>query len=553
MRKVLLALLLGVVTAAAAPRPRLVVVISVDQFSAELMERWGKDLPGGLGRLRREGTAFLAAYHDHGLTATAPGHAVLLSGRNPCHTGIPENTWFDRTSGKWVYCVQDPASPLVGSRDGKGYSAKAFHGTTLGMWLQDQIPGGRSWALTGKDRSAILMAGPRAQGVYWFEDKVGFSTSTAYAATLPAWLAAWNGAFLAGLDGASLDWNPMDAREMPPAATYLIHGRPLVLGLPRLLQAVGMARDEAFWGRYKASPFFDEAILDAAQALVDGEDLGRGPGTDLLALGLSATDFVGHAFGTGGPEMFDQIHRMDRRLGAFLDHVQARVPEVWVILTADHGAADMPERLQAMGIPARRLDLRTWQTEFNEALSRRLKVSGRLFRAGGAHDIYLDDEVLKASGLDRAAVLRAAAETARAMPDVAGAWTADELEALRVDPQEPPQQRSLEARLRLSCVKGRSGDLFLAFQPMVMAGGGDPLEHGHPYDYDRRVPLVFWGPWKAETRREPVRTVDLAPTLARELGLVPAEELDGRALDLHPRNAGPGHTGPLSTGPGVAR
>jgi len=139
--------------AAPLPRPKLVVVISVDQFSEELMSRWCGDLPGGLGRLGREGTAFLDAYQDHGYTETGPGHSVILTGRHPMHTGITENYWLDRTLGRSVYCVEDPKGVLVGA---KGLAVGPAHldGTTLGEWLQAQVPGSRSFALTGKDRSA---------------------------------------------------------------------------------------------------------------------------------------------------------------------------------------------------------------------------------------------------------------------------------------------------------------------------------------------------------------------------------------------------------------
>jgi arylsulfatase A-like enzyme len=55
-----------------------------------------------------------------------------------------------------------------------------------------------------------------------------------------------------------------------------------------------------------------------------------------------------------------------------------------------------------------------------------------------------------------------------------------------------------------------------------------PATHGSPHDYDRHVPLVFWGgTWKAGRRETPVSTVDLAPTLAGALALPVPEPIDG--------------------------
>jgi predicted AlkP superfamily pyrophosphatase or phosphodiesterase len=522
----------------AAERPRLVVVVSVDQLSAELMARWGKDLPGGLGQLYRKGTTFVEAYHDHGFTETGPGHSVLLTGRSPMHTGIVENNWLDRSTGKVVYCVEDPKAAILGASAGTpGVSPAKLQGETLGAWLQDQIPGSRVFAVTGKDRSAILMAGKRAQGVYWFTGSHGFSTSTAYTQSLPPWLQAYNASFLGRLERESLFWSPLDPNGLPPGGTYQIQGKAQTMGLPRTILGVGMPRDLAFWDRFRGSPFLDEAIFGAAEALAAGEHLGHGHGVDLLALGLSATDYVGHGFGNGGPEMLDNLRRLDRELGQYLDRLRAKVPGLWVVLTADHGGGDFPERLQAQGLPAKRLMGADWQRAFNDALSKRLGAAGDFFLPAPTwHQLYLNLETLRQSGKSRAEVLRAAVAVAKATPEVAEACSAEDLDSLVLDPAEGPDHRSYLAKLRLSFQRERSGDLFLAFQPLVMLDDpGHVCCHGHPQDYDRRVPLIFQGPWRAETRNEPVRTVDLAPTLARELGLKPQEALDGRALPLRPK------------------
>ena len=522
---------LALAPAAPAPRPRLVVVVSVDQCSAELMERWGKGLPGGLGRLYREGTTFLDAYQAHGGTETGPGHAVLLTGRHPTHTGIIANQWRDHATGAITYCVEDSGQPLLGSPEG-GASARFLTGTTLGDWLQRQVPGSRMFAMTGKDRAAILMAGPRAAGVYWFAGPAGFTTSTAYAPALPAWLEAYDRRFLGGLAGGPLAWTPKDPKGLPPGGAYQIAGQTVTMGLPRTILAAGAPLDKEFWMRFRASPFFDHAILGAAEALEEGEGLGSGPGVDVLALGLSATDYVGHAFGNAGPEMLDHLRRLDQDLGQFLDPLLARVPGTWVVLTADHGAADFPERRAAQGLPGRRMDPAVWVAGVNETLRRQFPGAGKLLLPLVGDQVSLDPEAVRRSGHLPAELLPAAAQAILAAPGVEAVFRADQLQALPVQPASP-DHTSLEQRERLSFRAGRTGDLVVVFKPFTVLGA-TVGQHGSPHDYDRRVPLIFWGPWRAELRHEPVSLVDLAPTLARELGLVPGEPLDGAPLALHP-------------------
>jgi predicted AlkP superfamily pyrophosphatase or phosphodiesterase len=529
----------------AADRPRLLVVVSVDQLSADLVARWGKDLPGGLGRLLREGTHFRAAYHEHGYTETGPGHSVLLSGRHTGHTGITENNWYDAASGKWVYCVGDPGVQTLGAEHKKESSSpRWFKGSTLAGWLKQQVPGSRFFTVSGKDRSAILMTGPTADAVYWFEGGAGFTTSTAYARSLPPWLVAHNRAFNAGLGNASVVWTALDPAE--PGNTpvrYELPGRTVALGLPRLIKGVGMPMDDGFWDRFRPSPLFDEAILGTAEALLEAEGLGRPGRTDVLAVGLSATDYIGHRFGNAGPEMRDQVRRLDRRLGAFLAKVLARDPGAWVVLAADHGCTDFCERLQQQGIPAQRGSWKEWLPRVEAQLAAKLGLPGPFLNTKvGCLQFWLREEALKPAGRNRQEILAAAIAVLRAQPEVAGAWSREELLALPLDPAADPGKRTVPERIKLSLDPGRAGDILLAFAPFfTFDQPPDLATHGSPWDYDRRIPLVFWGPWTPETRNEPVRTIDLAPTLAKELGITPAEPVDGRALALHPKSAAQRH------------
>lgn len=531
------ALLLGLLPMSAAERPALVVVVSIDQCSSDLVQRWMKGLPGGLGQLTREGTWFTQAYHDHGWTETGPGHSVLLSGRFPARTGIPENTWLDPRTFAAVYCVGDPATRLLAQPEARGSSPLHFRGTALGDWLQAQVPGSRVFTVSGKDRAAVLMGGRRPSGAFWFTPQARFDSSTAYAQALPAWLQAYNQSLARRLAHENWTWTPLpdtpgQARQ---GGTYATFRGPVSLGLPRLVKGVGMPLDGEFDKRFRASPFLDEVILEAAEALMDGEGLGKGPGTDLLAVGLSATDAIGHAYGNGGEEMRDQVLRLDRRLGRFLDRLRARVPRSWVVLTADHGCADFPERLTEQGYTARRLDVSEWKRDVAAAMETQKSGAGKLFRTLAGQQFTLDPQVAASLGLSRAASLDLLTRVLKARSEVEAVFTSEMLEGPQ-EARKDPGLLSLQGRLALSHVPGRSGDLQVVLKPLILlSDGGSLADHGSPWDYDRRVPLVFHGPWQPEQREEPVSLVDLAPTLARELQVKPTETLDGKALELKRR------------------
>ncbi|MBI3131957.1 MAG: alkaline phosphatase family protein [Acidobacteria bacterium] len=538
----LAALLLLALPALAGPGPKgpkLVVVISVDQLSAERLAILGPRFKGGLARLIKEGVHFQKAYHAHASTETGPGHSVLLTGKHPGSTGIPENEWFDAAQGREVYCVEDSQSPVIGAPDANA-SPKNFRAHTLGEWLKADNPANRSYAVTGKDRSAILMAGHQADGVYWWHPKVGFTTSSFYAPVLPAWLQAHNGTIQARLRERTLVWEALDGRprliEVPGGV-----GKGIPFGLPKTIKASGV--DVAKAALFNSSPFFDAAIVDAAEALIKAEQLGRGMGLDLLALGLSATDYVGHRYGTGGPEMEDHLLRLDALLGGFLPRLRAIDPNVIVVLTSDHACADFPERLQAEGKLSKdqafRLDpRRTVFDPLNAHLRTAFNLAGdAVYKVSDPRNLSFNGEVLEAAKADRAAVVKAAQAWMRSQPFVRESVTTADLAALPMDSLKgrDPETLTLKERLRLSWTPGLGGDLISAFAPHILfIPLAFPATHGSPHDYDRHVPIIFWGAGKGPVS-QPVSTVDLAPTLAALLRLKVPEAIDGVPRSLKAR------------------
>ena len=513
--------------------PRLILAISVDQLSADLFAQYRARFTGGLARLQ-QGAVFPSGYQSHAATETCPGHSTILTGVRPARNGIVANTWFDlglTRAKKAVYCAEDETQVAA---DPKDYVASAIHlkVPTLGDRLKAVQPGARNIAVSGKDRGALMMGGQAIDQVYWWKG-TGFSTLAGR--ELGPSARALNAAITAELAQAAPPMAlPTDCARQDRAVT----AGALTVGTGRFERAAGDAI------RFRISPRFDALTAELAMKLVAELDLGNGAGTDVLSLGLSATDYIGHAVGTEGAEMCLQMHELDATIGALLAFLDSRGIDYAAVLTADHGGLDLPERLVQQGLPgAARVDPALIPEALGTAIATQLKIVGKdslLTGDGPFGDFYLNRALTPAQ---RKAVLGELKKLI-AHPQVAAVFTAEELDRAPM-PGGSPESWSLLDRARASYFKGRSGDAVVlldrAIVPIPRPAPGYTATHGSPWDYDRRVPMLFWR--RGITGFEQpsaVETVDIAPTLAALIGLaVPRGEFDGRCLDLDP---GPGDT-----------
>ncbi|MDB5717096.1 MAG: alkaline phosphatase family protein, partial [Sphingomonas bacterium] len=535
----LAALTASPVMAAPLPVPRLIVAISVDQLSSNLFERNRARFHYGLKRLVSEGVVFPSGYQSHGATETCPGHSTLLTGRHPAATGIAGNSWRDQASGEDVYCVFDPAHPVPG-REGQGRGPGNLRVSTLGEWMRAANPASRNVAISGKDRSAITMSGHGPTAVFWWDDERGFTTSVP-AGTREnermAPIAGLNAAIDARWRTAAPRWIVADKACATPPETRTYGKLEVTHQLPPAGFAVpargsAFRADPKFTRWFRASPMLDSVVIEGADRLIDHYRLGRGTAPDLLSVSLSATDYVGHRYGNDGPEMCDNLAHLDRLLGRFLDRLDRLGVPVLVVLSADHGSADAAERAAERGVPARRV-----------GMARLVKDVGAEVQAelGLGFAPLAGDEQVSIVGTDDPAMRRrigaAALARLRARPEISAAFTRDELLAVRIPPDKPADELSLAERLAESTTADRSGDIVLAVAPYTSIGipqkYGDAIAgHGTPWNYDRRVPILFW--WKGAEAFEqpaPAETVDIAPTLAAILDIAPPT-VDGRCLDL---------------------
>lgn len=519
-----------------AKAPTLIVAISVDQFSANLFAEYRTIFDGGFKRLE-QGAVFPSGYQTHAATETCPGHSTILTGSHPSRTGIIANSWVDQSAkraDKMVYCAEDETLP---GSDSSNYTASNVHllVPTLGERMKAANPATRVVSVAGKDRAAIMMGGHKVDQLWYWDARYKDYIAPAGQKADP--VVAQVRAAVAAAIARPRDAMPLPAPCVPKAIPVKIGD--FTVGDGRF------GRKAGDYNAFRYSPEFDAATLTLAEALIESMKLGKGPAPDIISIGLSATDYVGHAYGTEGSEMCLQLTTLDSDLGAFFDRLDATGVDYVVVLTADHGGLDVPERNREHAMPdAVRVEPRLLPANMGKAIGEKLGVAGPVLLGDGPFgDMYVDKAI---TGDQRKRVLDAAIAAYRADPQVAAVFTADEIAAGK-SPAGHPELWTLLDRARGSFKVGRSGDFVVMLKPLVTPIAtpriGGTATHGSVWDYDRRVPIAFWR--KGMTGFEqpgPIETVDIMPTLAALIGLpVPANEIDGRCLDL---DAGPGSTCP---------
>lgn len=509
--------------------PSLIVTVVVDQLSANLFNQYRSQFTGGLKTLADQGMVSINGYQTHGVTVTCAGHSTVLTGAHPARSGIPANDWLDTTTGQETYCLAAPQNTLAHGKntDNGPVGPEQLSASTLGDWLKAVSPESRVYGVSGKDRGAITLAGHKGDGAFWLTDNFGFTTYVEPGQSAQARLAP-----VAALNARMID---RFTRQAPSwtysnAACRRLEGQWTIAG-----QTFDSKVPPANF-RLDNSPILDELTIEGAIELMDSRQLGRRGVTDMLGVSLSATDRIGHSYGTQGPEMCEQMLRLDTALGVLMDKLSTIPGGAIVVLTADHGGSDFPERSAIEGYPhAGRVD-RALQPRVNAALKARFGLDADPVVSSAGGFVIVDKDRKSLPEPLRSQVLAAALELLNAEPQVALAVARDELLAEPVPNSINPEDLNVRERLRLSAVAGRSPDILRAWQPGLTGQGrvgGAISSHGSPWDYDRRVPIVFWWPGaEGQERFLPMRTIDIAPTLANLIGVQPDGPIDGRCMDL---------------------
>lgn len=508
-------------------RPKLVLLIVVDQLTGDVLDRYGDRLgQDGLRRLAQAGVHFREAHFRHGITSTAPGHATIVTGAHPAVHGLVGNYWIDPATGESVYCAQDERHRLLGepTHEGDGLSPALVNAETLGDVLV-QATGGESrvFGVSLKDRSAILLAG-RAGKAFWYSPRTGrFVTSDYYYSQTPRWLEAFNAGDPTGpyrqaawtLSRGPGDYAFSERDDQPWERDYRGLGRVF----PHELAGTG-----DFHAALRFTPFADELTLAAIRALMAAESIGQRSSPDLLAIGLSATDYVGHAFGPDSLEAEDNMFRLDGLIAELLALADRQVGpgQTLVVLTSDHGTPQAPEYLRQRGEPVGRIDTPRLIGRLNQRLRAELALDFDPVLRFYNPSLYFDQPRLQRADVDMARLERRVAALAAAEPGIGSAFAASDLL------QQSGDSSTIRELARAAMHTGRSGQVYLVQAPgwhLHPLPQVHAVMHGSPHRYDTHVPILIAGPGiepQAVTR--PVGVERLAASIAAYLGLpAPAE------------------------------
>jgi predicted AlkP superfamily pyrophosphatase or phosphodiesterase len=487
-------------------RPKLVLLVVIDQFRYDYLVRFRDQYTGGLNQLLTHGAVFENANLEHYPTVTAIGHATTLSGAIPALSGIVGNDWYDRESHKRVMSISDDAVKLLGG-SGSGASPRRLLVSTIGDELKMAYPESTHViGLSLKDRSAILPVGRMADAAYWYDTRTGnFVSSSYYFPDLPDWVKSFDRNRPSDTY-AGAEWTISDA----PSRNKRL---PSIPG-PDLYASVF------------DSPFGNDVLEAFAERTIAAEKLGQHGATDLLSVSFSSNDAVGHAFGPNSPQVQDISIRTDRVLEKLFAYLDQRIgmQNVLVVLTSDHGVSPLPEDLARWKMPGGRMTTADLFVPVKLALDARFGKGEWILDTAGTSP-YLNLDLIREKGLDETVVRRVAAQAAAAVPHVLRVYTREQLQLGTVlnDPISKRVLRSFNPK--------RSGDLEILLEPYWIRSA-QGTTHGTPYSYDTHIPLIFMGPWvRPGYYRQNVVLNDLAPTLASILMIETPSGSVGRVLN----------------------
>jgi predicted AlkP superfamily pyrophosphatase or phosphodiesterase len=533
---VLLLLTAGKQPVAKTEKPKLVVLVIVDQMRADHLTRFAGVFQHGLARLLREGAIFTDAHQDHSYTVTAAGYATLSTGAFPSRHGIVGNNWFDRIENKRVYCAEDTNAALLGypnKRAASGRSPRRLLVPTFGDWLKLQSPKSKVFGVARKDRAAIYGTGLKADGAFWYNgDDGNFISSEYYDKSYPKWVEAFNQSrAVEAFYGRS--WQKLMPEEtyfLAREDTFATEGNGKNTAFPYAFTSESGKPDESYYDKLENSPFIEKLVFDFSRALIENEHLGEDNAPDVLVIGNSAADNIGHDFGPLSQESMDYFLRLDGYLGDFFSFLDEKIGKenYLIILSSDHGVLPLPEELARRGFDSKRIAGQEAQVVLQDALiqlSQELGVTGRVVTGIQNRALFVNYQIAAEKNISPADLDKRLVEKLTAISFIEDVFTKDELASANSN------GRPYQDRFRHSYHPDRSGDLFIRLKKYYLIHGAYGTSHGSTYDYDTHVPLIFAGSGIRNMQHNAkVRTVDAASTIAAILGIEPAGEIDGRSL-----------------------
>jgi len=519
--------------------PRLTVVISIDQFRRDYVGRFSdlflqpnsREGVGGFRWLAERGAQFVNSAYTHVPTVTAPGHSIIGTGSNPSLTGIIGNEWYDRATGKVMYCVSDPDSKdiLTGQPSS---SPKNLRVSTFCDELERSTGGmSRTASVSFKDRAAILMAGRSADDVVWLDVKEGrWTTSDFYekSGRLPEWASAIN---------AEKRPDTFKGKSWTPSLSSDTLKRASIPEKPSMPDSFGktfphpIPDGESFYSNWQRTPWGNEFVLDSALSAIRALAMGKDNIPDLITINLSTNDFVGHWFGPDSPEVMDLTVATDKYLASFfraIDH-WVGLKNTMIVLTADHGVMPMPEEFTKNGQPGGRMDYARLVADLKNAVRDEFGDRAEILNTN-SQAVYLKVEEGDEEGGDFDTVAMFVRDWLRKQPEVYAAFSKWEFEEQKLP------ETSVTKFAECSYFPGRSPDVTFFTRPgFMLSSSHSGTTHGSPWIYDRAVPLLMAGKWVQPGKHtDECGPKDIAATLCAIWGIMPPTGSVGRALRIRP-------------------
>ncbi len=509
-----LVLLLAATSFASAynARPKLVVLIVVDQLRGDLLERYHDQFADGGFRLFMDrGAYFSNCYYQYANTRTAPGHATIGTGAYTLGHGILANEYWDATQKKVIDSTADSAYQTIGGDEHRtGSSPHNLLATTFADELRLATEGkSRTFGVALKDRAALLPVGFTANGAFWIDRSNGqFVTSTYYMQQPPAWLVEFNNGKRAE-KYLNLEWKDADGT---------------ILGNTRPRQRNG--RELTYYDKVGATPFANDYEIEFVRELIEREKIGEGPATDFLSISFSAPDILGHDVGPDSREHRAMIMALDRQLAGFFGYLARRFgyANMLIALTADHGISTVPEVATELRMPAKNVKAEDPRAQLNAALSKTFGRNADYVPYFIYPLAFLNPDAFAAVNLKEAEAERAVGEAMKQI-GMRSYATKQQLAA------DDVANSVFRTKYLNSYTPLFGWYVFGLPAPFNLSHNPRGTDHSMPYSYDSHVPLGFYGlAFKPGMYRSASEPVDLAVTLSSLLGVNQPSSAQGRVL-----------------------
>lgn len=504
---------------------------------ADYLDSFDFEFEYGLKTLKTEGLVYKNANHFHANTTTAAGHATLATGTFPSHSSIVGNDVYNRETNEWEYSILDTSIQFVGLENCnlEKVSAKNLETYSIGDHLKINDSESKSYSVALKDRAAILMGGKNANRAYWFDtESTQMVSSDYYSSPFPEWVKTFTGKIVMAEEmeyGWEKSADLQAISTTSPDSFYNETGK-MNAWFPHTLSnfAADVPANKLEGDFLWLTPFGDQFALKFSEQLILNEELGKDKNCDMLTVGLSSADYIGHHFGPNSLEILDYYNKLDEYLGSYIQFLDENIgkKKYVLVLSADHGVVPFPEISASQGIDAKRISKDRFQSDMS-LIDQELQVLFNLdqttFKNISSTGVEPNFEYLTTKNIDSLIYIEQLSDLLKNLDYIAEVYS-------DFDIYDSSCQKMYIEEMRNSYYSGKNMFVQFISKPYYLINYKQfGTSHGTPYDYDTRVPLLFYGKGiKPKTVIESVRTVDLAPTVLDILNIEPSLQLDGKSL-----------------------